>query len=49
MKHVLAFILIWSFLVVTGSILAANSQTLSRTQVNSADYSETIGRTTEAK
>lgn len=49
MKQVLVFILIWSFLVVTGSILAANSQTLSTTQVNSADYSETIRRTTEAK
>jgi len=32
MKHVLAFILIWSFLVVTGSILAANSQTRHRPQ-----------------
>ena len=59
MKQVLIFIVIWSFLVVTGSIVAANSQTryrspvtaasLSTDQVNSADYSETIRTTTEAK
>jgi hypothetical protein len=39
MKQVLVFILIWSFLVVTGSILAANSQTRHhylKDQLNSA-------------
>ena len=30
MKRVLAFILIWTFLVVTGTIVSANSQTRQR-------------------
>jgi hypothetical protein len=30
MKRVLAFILIWTFLVVTGTIVSANSQTRHR-------------------
>ena len=56
MKRVLAFILIWTFLVVTGTIVSANSQTRRSTtssssltnQVNSAGLREQIRTTTEA-
>jgi len=46
MKRLLAFLLIWTFLVITGTIVSANSQTRHR---YSSQLTELSNQTTEAK
>ena len=46
MKRFLAFLLIWTFLVVTGTIVSANSQTRHR---HRSQLTQLSNQTTEAK